>query len=77
MRSFSRNEIEKKLIELGGILKDRIIKSEKWTVEILEEKEAQIGKINLNAVVLNIEICEENKKEFLENFRIKFSRGGG
>jgi len=37
----------------------------------------KIGKIYLKALTLKVEIGEEFKKEFLEKFRIKFSRGGG
>ncbi len=76
MRSFSKDEIEKKLIELGGEQVGTLIKSEEWTAEILKEREARIGKFILNAVILKIEIGEEYKKEFLEKFRIKFSRVG-
>ncbi|MDW7667403.1 MAG: hypothetical protein SCJ93_01150 [Bacillota bacterium] len=64
-------------MELGGRLEDEIIKSEKWSVEILEERIVLIGKFKLKAVVLNIEVCEENINEFLKDFRMKFSRGGG
>ena len=77
MRSFSRSEIEKKFIELGGKVEGKTIKSEKWTAEILEERKVLIGKLILNAVLIKIEICEKNKKEFLGRFRVKFSRGGG
>jgi len=64
-------------MELGGISEGKTIKSEKWTAEILEEREVQIGRLRLNAVLVKIEVCEENIKEFLETFRVKFSRGGG
>jgi hypothetical protein len=77
MRSFSRKEIEDKLVELGGIVKENTIVSQGWKVTILEEKEVKFGKISLNSILLEINIFKDIEKDFMNKFRIKFSRGGG
>lgn len=77
MRSFSRKEIEDKLVELGGIVKEDTIVSQGWEVTILEEKKVKFGKISLKSILLEINISKDIEEDFMHKFRIKFSRGGG
>lgn len=77
MRSFSRKEIEDKLVELGGIVKEDTIVSQGWEVTILEEKKVKFGKISLKSILLEINVSKDIEKDFMHKFRIKFSRGGG
>lgn len=75
--SFKRQEFIDYFSKMGVQKSESIYIGDGWEVEIKEEKNKFIGKMGFITIDLTIRVDDTISKEFIDNLRLAFLRGGG
>jgi hypothetical protein len=76
-KSFEKSEFEEYFSNIGMAEVNGFYNGDGWRVKIGDEEEVFVGAFRMRQIKIELWLREDIEKQFIEDMRIEFLRGGG